>query len=72
MTEAFTWLSTGLAAGIAVGSAVGGTLAESTSPGAAMGILGAGGVVAAALVAATARGPLRDGRPRSALAAGRP
>jgi MFS family permease len=63
LTEAFTWLGTGLTAGLALGSAAGGALAESASPGAAIGLLGAGGVVAAGIVALTAHGPLRAARP---------
>jgi hypothetical protein len=74
MTEAFTWVSTGLTSGWALGSAVGGAIVEHVSPGAAMAILGAGGLVGAALVALTARGPLSAARPapRPVAAAGRP
>jgi MFS family permease len=74
MTEAFTWLSTGLTGGMSLGSAIGGALAEHVSPGAAMVSLGGGSLLAAALVAATARGPLRAAKAapaRAASAAGR-
>jgi MFS family permease len=68
LTEAFTWITTGLTAGVAAGSALGGAITEAASPGTAMLVLGSGGVVAAALVAATASGPLRP----SSAAAERP
>jgi MFS family permease len=63
LTEAFTWTSTGLTAGVAVGSAFAGALTEALSPGAAMGLLGAGGVLAGGLVALSASGPLSLARP---------
>jgi MFS family permease len=70
LTEAFTWTTTGLTAGIAAGSAIGGAITEAASPGTAMLALGAGGVLAAALVAATAAGPLRPTRVSARAAAG--
>jgi hypothetical protein len=73
LTEAFTWLSTGLTAGLAVGSAVGGAITEAASPGTAMAVLGVGGLLAAGLVALTARGALRPAIvPTAAVEAGRP
>jgi MFS family permease len=74
LTEAFTWTSTGMTVGIAAGSALAGALTESVSPGAAMAVLGAGGVLAAGLVALSASGPLRATRPAGAsvAAAARP
>jgi predicted MFS family arabinose efflux permease len=59
LTEAFTWISTGLTAGLALGSAIGGAITEAVSPGAAMAVLGVGGLLAAGLVSLTARGALR-------------
>jgi MFS family permease len=59
LAEAFTWTTTGLTAGIAVGAALAGVLAEHASPAAAFAALGGGGVLAAAIVRAAARGPLR-------------
>jgi MFS family permease len=69
LTEAFTWIATGLTAGIAAGSALGGAITEAASPGTAMLVLGSGGLVAAALVAASASGPLRPARVGAAEAA---
>jgi predicted MFS family arabinose efflux permease len=69
LTEAFTWTSTGMTIGIAAGSALAGALTESVSPGAALAVLGAGGVLAAGLVALSASGPLRATRPATASAA---
>jgi MFS family permease len=68
LTEAFSWTSTGLTVGIAAGSALAGALTEAASPGAAMAILGAGGVLAAGLVAVAASGPLAEARPSPAAA----
>jgi hypothetical protein len=59
LAEAFTWTTTGLTAGMAVGAALAGVLAEHASPSAAFAVLGGGGVLAAAIVRATARGALR-------------
>lgn len=59
LTEAFTWIATGLTVGIATGSALGGAITDAVSPGAAMFVLGSGGLLAAVLVALTASGPLR-------------
>lgn len=59
LTEAFTWISTGLTAGLALGSAIGGAITEAVSPGAAMAVLGVGGLLAAGVVSLTARGALR-------------
>jgi MFS family permease len=72
LTEAFTWIATGLTAGIAAGSALGGAITEAASPGTAMFVLGSGGLVAAALVAATAGGALRPARVSAVAAAARP
>jgi MFS family permease len=69
LTEAFTWTTTGLIAGVAVGSALGGAITDAASPRTAMLVLGAGGVLAAVLVAATASGPLRPARVRVAAGA---
>jgi predicted MFS family arabinose efflux permease len=66
LTEAFTWTSTGLTIGIAAGSALSGALIAAASPAAAMAVLGAGGVLAAGLVALSASGPLRWARPSGA------
>jgi MFS family permease len=66
LTEAFTWTSTGIAIGIAAGSAIAGVLVEATSPGVAMAVLGAGGVLAALVVRAAATGPLRELAPAPA------
>lgn len=62
LTEAFTWIATGLTAGIAAGSALGGVITDAASPGAAMLVLGSGGLVAAVIVALSASGPLRPAR----------
>jgi MFS family permease len=62
MTEAFTWITTGLTGGMALGNSLAGAIAEKVSPGAAMAILGAGAIVGAGIVAATAHGPLRAAR----------
>ncbi len=59
LTEAVTWTTTGITAGIAAGSALAGVITEAASPGLAMATLGAGGVVAAALVFLTAPRVLR-------------
>ena len=59
LTEAFTWTTAGLTAGVAIGAAIAGALAEGASPQLAFALLGAGGLLAAALVRAAARGPLR-------------
>ena len=58
LAEAFTWTTTGLTAGMALGAALAGVLADQASAAAAFAVLGAGGLAAAALVRATARGPL--------------
>ena len=58
LTEAFTWLSTGLVAGVAAGSAVGGALVDAASPGLAIALCGAGGVLGALLVTLAATRPL--------------
>ena len=58
LAEAFTWTTTGLTAGMALGAAMAGVLADQASAAAAFAVLGAGGLAAAALVHATARGPL--------------
>jgi MFS family permease len=58
LAEAFTWTTTGLTAGMALGAALAGVLAEQASAAAAFAVLGAGGLVAAALGRAAARGPL--------------
>ena len=58
LAEAFTWTTTGLTAGMALGAALAGVLADHVSASAALAILGAGGLVAAAVVRATAHGPL--------------
>ena len=57
--EAFTWTTTGLTAGIAAGAAVAGVLAEQASPAVAFAVLGGAGALAAVIVRAAARGPLR-------------
>src|SRR5215217_7566656 len=59
LAEAFTWTTTGLTAGMAIGAALAGVLAEHASPSAAFAVLGGGGVLAAAIVRATAQGALR-------------
>jgi len=59
LAEAFTWTTTGLTAGIALGAALAGVLADHASPAIALGLLGAGGIAAAAVVRASASGPLR-------------
>jgi MFS family permease len=59
LAEAFTWTTTGLTAGLAVGAALAGVLVEQASPSAAFAALGGGGVLAALIVRAAARGPLR-------------
>jgi hypothetical protein len=59
LAEAFTWTTTGLTAGMALGAALAGVLADHASAPAAFAVLGAGGVLAAAIVRAAARGPLR-------------
>jgi len=59
LAEAFTWTTTGLTAGIALGAALAGVLADHASPALALGLLGAGGFAAAAVVHASAAGPLR-------------
>ena len=59
LTEAFTWTTAGLTGGMAIGAAVAGVVAERVSPSAAFALLGGGGVLAAVIVRATARGPLR-------------
>ena len=59
LAEAFTWTTTGLTAGIALGAALAGVLADHASPALALGLLGAGGFAAAAVVHASASGPLR-------------
>jgi hypothetical protein len=66
LTEAFTWTQTGMVVGVAAGSAVAGALVEATSPGFAMGLLAAGGLLAALLVRAAAAGPLRMPAPATA------
>jgi MFS family permease len=66
LTEAFTWTSTGMTVGVAAGSALAGALVESASPGVAMGLLGAGGVLAALLVRGTTAGALREVQPVTA------
>jgi predicted MFS family arabinose efflux permease len=58
LAEAFTWTTTGLTAGMALGAAMAGVLADQASAAAAFAVLGAGGLAAAALVRATAHGPL--------------
>jgi hypothetical protein len=58
LTEAFTWMSTGMTVGVATGSALAGVLVEAASPAFALGALGAGGVLAAVVVRASARGAL--------------
>jgi MFS family permease len=60
LTEAFTWTSAGMVVGVAAGSAMAGALVEAFSPALAMGLLGAAGLLAAALVRATSAGPLRE------------
>jgi len=59
LAEAFTWTTTGLTAGIASGAALAGVLVESASPSTAFAVLGGGGILAAAIVRATAHGALR-------------
>ena len=59
LAEAFTWTTTGLTAGIALGAALAGVLSDHASPALALGLLGAGGFAAAAVVHASAAGPLR-------------
>ena len=59
LTEAFTWMSTGMTVGVAAGSALAGLLVERASPGLALGVLGAGGVLAAVVVRASADRALR-------------
>jgi MFS family permease len=59
LTEAFTWTTAGLTGGMAIGAAAAGVVAEHVSPSAAFAMLGGGGVLAAVIVRATARGPLR-------------
>jgi hypothetical protein len=59
LAEAFTWTTTGLTSGIALGAALAGALAEHATPAIALGALGAGGFAAAAVVRASASGPLR-------------
>jgi len=59
LAEAFTWTTTGLTAGIALGAALAGVLADHASPALALGLLGAGGFAAAAVVHASAPGALR-------------
>ena len=59
LAEAFTWTTTGLTAGIALGAALAGVLSDHASPALALGLLGAGGLAAAAVVHASAAGPLR-------------
>ena len=59
LAEAFTWTTTGLTAGIASGAALAGVLVESASPSTAIAVLGGGGILAALIVRATARGALR-------------
>jgi hypothetical protein len=59
LAEAFTWTTTGLTAGIALGAALAGVLADHASPALALGLLGAGGFAAAAVVHVSASGPLR-------------
>jgi predicted MFS family arabinose efflux permease len=58
LAEAFTWTTTGLTAGMALGAALAGVLADHASPEVALAVLGAGGLLAAAVVRAAARGPL--------------
>jgi hypothetical protein len=58
LAEAFTWTTTGLTAGMALGAATAGVLADQASAAAAIAVLGTGGLIAAALVRAAARGPL--------------
>jgi hypothetical protein len=60
LTEDFTWTSAGMVVGVAAGSAMAGALVEAFSPALAMGLLGAAGLLAAALVRATSAGPLRE------------
>ena len=59
LAEAFTWTTTGLTAGIASGAALAGILVESASPSTAFAVLGGGGILAAAIVRASAHGALR-------------
>ncbi len=59
LTEAFTWTTAGLTGGMAIGAAVAGVVAEHVSPSTAFAMLGGGGVLAAVIVRAAARGPLR-------------
>jgi hypothetical protein len=66
LTEAFTWTQTGMVVGVAAGSAIAGALVEATSPGFAMALLAAGGLIAALLVRAAAAGPLRPPAPVTA------
>jgi MFS family permease len=63
LTEAFTWTQTGMVVGVAAGSAIAGALVEATSPGFAMALLSAAGLLAALLVRAAAAGPLRPPAP---------
>lgn len=63
LTEAFTWTSTGMTAGVAAGSALAGVIVDGASPGIAMAVLGAGGMLAALVVRAAAAGPLRTSAP---------
>jgi hypothetical protein len=59
LTEAFTWTTAGMTAGVAVGAALAGVIVETASPSLAFAALGGGGLFAAALVRAAARGALR-------------
>jgi MFS family permease len=66
LTEAFTWTTAGMVVGVAAGSALAGVLVETASPGLAMAVLGAGGLLAALLVRAASTGPLRTPAPAAA------
>ena len=59
LTEAFTWTTAGMTAGVATGAAVAGAIVEAASPSLAFAVLGGGGLAAAAIVRASARGALR-------------
>ena len=67
ITEAFTWTSTGMTAGLAIGAAVAGAIVDGAPAGVAFAVLGAAGLLAAALVRVATPGPLR---PAAALARG--
>ena len=59
LTEAFTWTTAGMTSGIASGAALAGLIVEAASPSVAFAALGGGGLLAAVLVRASARGALR-------------